>query len=89
MSAAGQQRSLSQAQAQFHFRLGPTKRTWPFKTITLTGVTLSSDLRETVSYNVLIYNEVMERAMGFEPTTSTLARLRSTPELRLTAFLSL
>ena len=24
----------------------------------------------------------MERAMGFEPTTSTLARLRSTPELR-------
>ncbi len=26
--------------------------------------------------------EKMERAMGFEPTTSTLARLRSTPELR-------
>ncbi len=26
--------------------------------------------------------ERMERAMGFEPTTSTLARLRSTPELR-------
>ena len=24
----------------------------------------------------------LERAMGFEPTTSTLARLRSTPELR-------
>ena len=30
----------------------------------------------------LISREKMERAMGFEPTTSTLARLRSTPELR-------
>ena len=32
--------------------------------------------------NFLFLLQKMERAMGFEPTTSTLARLRSTPELR-------
>ena len=26
--------------------------------------------------------KILERAKGFEPSTSTLARLRSTPELR-------
>ena len=30
----------------------------------------------------LSYIPVVERAKGFEPSTSTLARLRSTPELR-------
>ena len=33
-------------------------------------------------HNRLNLREKLERAMGFEPTTSTLARLRSTPELR-------
>ena len=41
----------------------------------------SKFLSENHFYKLLILLNKLERAMGFEPTTSTLARLRSTPEL--------
>ena len=39
-------------------------------------------LSKNFSYKLLFFLYKLERVKGFEPSTSTLARLRSTPELR-------
>ena len=44
-------------------------------------IIMAQKMEKAMDLKTMIKKKKMERMMGFEPTTSTLARLRSTPEL--------
>ncbi len=52
------------------------------ETMSLLNRLVSTSGRFTYRFNLLIFSVKLERAKGFEPSTPTLARLCSTPELR-------